>query len=152
MHDHDRIARGMKVGRMKRREFVLAGITAAGAVTCALAPVRGSPAFPPTPIPAGKRPLFAVIYDRRFEAAQAFANAAAWRGHKVLGYDGDLTAVWLREIEPRWSRRAGALAGMSTPTALFCLEQLAAQHWLRVVTRNEQRMGAGELLISWVIA
>jgi hypothetical protein len=125
---------------MDRREFVLAGITAAATAACALPLVRASSG------------LFAVVFDERFAAAHAFANAMAWRGHRIFGYDGDLTAVWLQEIEPRWSRRAGELAGMSTPTALFCLEQLAAQHWLRVTTRIEQRAGAGQPLISWVIA
>ena len=125
---------------MNRREFVFAGVTAATAAACAL------------PMAQASRPVFAVIFDRRFAAAHAFANAAAWRGHRVFGYGGDLTAVWLGEIEPRWARRAGALAGMSTPAALFCLEQLAAQHWLRVVTRSEQQTATGERLISWVIA
>jgi hypothetical protein len=124
---------------MNRREFVFAGITAAGTATCALPVVH-------------KHSVFAVIFDRRFAAAHSFANVAAWRGLKVFGYGGDLTAVWLGEIEPRWARRAGALAGISTPAALFCLEQLAAQHWLRVVRRIEQRTGTGEPLISWVIA
>jgi hypothetical protein len=127
---------------MNRREFVFASVTAAAAAACAAPAAQASV----------RLPVFAVIFDRRFAAAHAFADAAAWRGHKVFGYGGDLTAVWLDEIEPRWSRRAGALAGMSTPAALFCLEQLAAQHWLRVVTRIEQRTGAGEPLISWVIA
>jgi hypothetical protein len=126
---------------MNRRDFVFAGVTAAGTAACALPVVH-----------AGTRPVFAVIYDQRFSAAHAFADAMTWRGHSVFGYGGDLTAVWLHEIEPRWSRRAGALAGMTTPTALFCLEQLAAQHWLRVVTRTDQRPGPGQMLVSWVIA
>jgi hypothetical protein len=137
---------------MDRREFAFAGITAAAAAACALPLVRASAPFPAALLPVAKRPLFAVIFDERFAAADAFADAMAWRGHKVFGYDGDLTAVWLREIEPGWARRAGALAGISTPIALFCLEQLAAQHWLRVTTRSERRAGAGQPLISWVIA
>jgi hypothetical protein len=124
---------------MNRRDFVIAGLTAAGTAAWTLPLLHG-------------QPLFAVIFDARFATAHAFGDAMAWRGQRVFGYDGDLTAVWLREIEPRWSRRAGALAGMSTPNGLFCLEQLAAQHWLRVTTRLEQRAGAGQSLISWVIA
>jgi len=136
---------------MKRREFVFAGVTAAGTAACALSAVQTA-TLPAVLDRAHERPWFAVIFDERFAAAHAFAQAAAWRGHKVFGYRGDLTAVWQREIEPHWSRRAGALAGMSTAPGLFCLEQLAAQHWLRVVTRSEQRAGAGAPLISWVIA
>jgi hypothetical protein len=124
---------------MNRRDFVIAGVTAAGTAACTLPLLH-------------RQSWFAVIFDARFATAQAFGDAMAWRGHRVFGYDGDLTAVWLREIEPRWSRRAGALAGMSTPSALFCLEQLATQHWLRVTARLEQRAGAGQSLISWVIA
>jgi hypothetical protein len=124
---------------MNRRAFVLASVTAAGSLGCALPAVPASATF-------------AVIFDRRFEAAQAFGSTAAWRGHRVFGYDGDLTALWRHELEPRWSRRAGALAGMTTAPALFCLEQLAAQHWLRVVHRSEHRAVPGQTLISWVIA
>jgi hypothetical protein len=133
---------------MNRRDFVLTGITAAGTATVARPLARPTPPLGATAA-SDQRPLFAVIFDQRFAAARAFASAMAWRGHKVFGYEGDITAVWLREIEPRWTRRAGALAGVSTPRALFCLEQLAAQHWLRVVTRNTQQGGS---LISWVIA
>jgi|SRR5580698_6532266 hypothetical protein len=124
---------------MNRRDFVLASATATATLACAVPPVQASA-------------IFAVVFDQRFAAAQAFASTAAWRGHRVFGYDGDLTAMWLQELEPRWSRRAGALAGMTTPPALFCLEQLAAQHWLRVVTRTAQQAGPGQTLISWVIA
>ncbi len=137
---------------MNRRELVFAGAAAAGTAVCVLAPVRRVAAPPATHIPTRKHPVFAVIFDRRFEAARDFARVAAWRGNTVFGYGGDLTKVWVRQIEPRWSARAGALAGMTTPTALFCLEQLAAQHWLRVVSQREQRVGAGAPLISWVIA
>lgn len=136
---------------MNRREFVWAGATAAATLACALPPLRATAAAGLV-FPAGTAPLFAVIFDRRFTAAQGFARAAAWQGHRVFGYDGDLTAVWRHEIEPRWSQRAGALAGMSTPPALLCLEQLAAQHWLRVRTRTGHRAGPGQPLISWVIA
>lgn len=118
----------------------MTGLTAAGTAACAL------------PLLQTAAPSVFVVYDQRFAAAHAFADAMAWRGHSVFGYRGDLTAVWLHEIEPRWSRSAGAVAGMTTPTALFCLEQLAAQHWLRVVSRTHHRAGPGQALISWVIA
>ena len=139
---------------MNRRELVIAGAAAAGTAAGVLSPVQIVAALPATLISTGHHPVFAVIFDHRFEAARAFAKVAAWRGNRVFSYDGDLTAVWVRQIEPRWSARAGALAGMTTPTALFCLEQLAAQHWLRVVSRTEPRARAatGEALISWVIA
>ena len=136
---------------MNRRSFVLTGITAAGTAAVAVPLPR---ATPPQPAAVATRRMreFAFIFDQRFAAAHALANAMAWRGHKVFGYAGDITALWLREIEPQWARRAGALAGISTPAALFCLEQLAAQHWLRVVTRHEQQAGGSGPLVSWVIA
>jgi hypothetical protein len=136
---------------MNRREFVFTGVTAAGTASCTGWPAQAASA-PALPNPPNGPPVFAVIFDQRFAAARTFAQAAAWRGHRVFGYGGDLTAIWLHRIEPHWSRRAGALAGMTTPTALFCLEQLAAQHWLRVVTRTEHRAGPEQSLISWIIA
>jgi hypothetical protein len=137
---------------MNRREFVFASFTTAGTAAFVLSRVQADAPLPLIPIPKGVPALFAVIFDQRFAAARTFASAAAWRGNRIFGYSGDLTSVWLQEIEPRWAARAGALAGISTPTALFCLEQLAAQHWLRVVTRIEQPAGSGEALISWIIA
>jgi hypothetical protein len=136
---------------MNRRDFVVTGITAAGTAAVALPLGR---TMPPnlTAVATGQSPPFAVIFDQRYAAAHAFADAMAWCGHKVFGYAGDITAVWVREIEPRWTRRAGALAGMSTRSALFCLEQLASQHWLRVVSRHEQPNGRSAPLVSWVIA
>jgi hypothetical protein len=137
---------------MDRRKFVLAGGTAAGTAACALALMGAEASDTSARKPAGTPAPFAVIFDRRFAAAHSYASAAAWRGRRIFGYRGDLTALWLHDIEPQWRRRAGALAGMTTPAALFCLEQLAAQHWLRVIGRTEHRLGADQTLISWVIA
>jgi hypothetical protein len=137
---------------MNRRGFVISGISAAGMLTSALPAVPASSPAPAMVAPAGIPALFGVVFDRRFEAARLFGRAAAWRGHMAFGYDGDLTATWLHQLEPRWSRRAGALAGMTTPAALFCLEQLAAQHWLRVVRRTGHAARRGQALVSWVIA
>ncbi len=129
---------------MNRRDFV-AAVTAAG---------TAAGAFAAAPALAGHTgyPVFAIVFDQRYEAARSYGKAAATRGNTVFGYHGDLTSVWREEIEPKWARRAGGLAGMTTSPALFCLEQLAAQHWLRVVSRFELPAGPGERLLSWIIA
>jgi hypothetical protein len=51
--------------------------------------------------------------------------------------EGDITSLWLNEIRATWSLKPAALAGLTTPAALFCFEQLAYAHGLRVVFHAE---------------
>jgi len=49
--------------------------------------------------------------------------------------------VWPRDLRAQWSAGGGAIAGMTTARTLFCLEQLAGDHWMRVVIRAEHSHG-----------
>jgi len=51
--------------------------------------------------------------------------------------DADITELWLREIQPAWKRRPVALAGLTGSSTLFCLEQLAWAHGMRVAFHAE---------------
>lgn len=77
-----------------------------------------------------------VLFDSRFAACRAFGAAAALAGQSVHALQGDVTALWVRHLRPRWGA-GGAVAGMTTASSLFCLEQLAKDHWMRVVVRVE---------------
>jgi hypothetical protein len=51
--------------------------------------------------------------------------------------DGDITNLWLRELQPAWKQRPVALAGITRSSTLFCLEQLAWIHGMRVAFHAE---------------
>ena len=80
-----------------------------------------------------------VVFDTRYFGSRAFGEAAARAGRVAVGFPGDVTALWQRSLLPAWAAGACAVAGMTTPSALFCLEQLAKDHWMRVVLRVEHR-------------
>jgi hypothetical protein len=78
-----------------------------------------------------------VIFDSRFSAGRAFAAAAASAGRTTVAIRGDVTALWFDDLRVRWATPGGAIAGMTTLRSLFCLEQLAKDHWMRVIVRAE---------------
>ena len=121
---------------MDRRKFCLSSVAAA--ISGAAAGLAFGPSVR----------LYKFIYDRRYPAGRAFGAAA---GHVVsnagtVAIDGDITALWSRELRAEWSAGGGAIAGMTTARTLFCLEQLAQDHWMRVVVRAEHATsGAHEI-------
>ena len=122
---------------MDRRDFCLAG--AVMATSFAAAWSRPAP-----PI------IFdAVIFDSRFPIACHFGAAACRRGQKTLAIQGDVTALWRDDLRLRWAADAAAITGMTTERSLFCLEQLAKDHWLHVMSRRS--VPHDESLVWWVI-
>jgi hypothetical protein len=140
---------------MNRRKFCLSTVAAAISGTAVVQTVGASPATPAASMPGVR--LYKFIYDRRFSAGRAF-GACAERARSIagtVGIAGDITALWSRDLRPRWLAGDGAIAGMTTARTLFCLEQLAKDHWMRVVTRAEHAItDGGDIthLVSFVIA
>ena len=50
---------------------------------------------------------------------------------------GDITDAWLKSVRPAWQRANASITGVTTPTALFCLEQFAWAQGMRVVFHAE---------------
>jgi hypothetical protein len=96
--------------------------------------------------------LYKVLVDKRFATARAFGRDAEWRGLSVQAFGGDITDVWFDDLYPRWRQGRAAIAGLTTHSVLFCLEQLARDARMRVVQRTEHRVPGHETLYSWVIA
>jgi hypothetical protein len=135
---------------MDRRNFCLSSVAAviSGAAAdltwlpavgqaCAVTPDDARPGVP----------LHQFIFDRRYPAARAF-GAAALHARSILGavaIDGDITALWSRDLRLQWESGVGAVAGMTTARSLFCLEQLANEHWMRVVMRAEHSISQGHI-------
>ncbi len=125
---------------MNRREFIAASSTVAAALAC-----RASPAA--TLADGPLLDVTWVLFDRRFEPSKAFGLAGSGMEQRTYGIDGDVTAFWSKHLDALWRGGAGAVAGMTTATSLACLEQLAAQHWFRVIARVEHRP-CGEQTVS----
>jgi hypothetical protein len=116
---------------MDRRKFCFSSAAAAVGLAAEIA------------LPSASIPLYKVIFDARFAASRAFATVAASAGRATAAIRGDVTALWFDDLRLRWATEGGAIAGMTTPRSLFCLEQLAKDHWMRVIVRAEHaRTGA----------
>ncbi len=119
-----------------RRTFIQAAATA---VPASLAAVRVDAALLTNP-----SDLHAVVIDEEHAAARAFGRRLAAYGAGVLSIrEGDITSIWLTEVRETWKRRPAPIAGLTTPTALFCFEQLAFAHGLRVAFHAEHVVSAG---------
>jgi hypothetical protein len=89
-------------------------------------------------LPSRRNGLHAVVVDEDHAASRVFGSQLHANGMSVLSLrEGDVTSVWLRGIRPEWAKHPATIAGLTTPSALFCLEQLAWAHGLRVVFHAE---------------
>jgi len=133
---------------MDRRRFCIssAAATMSGAAAVLVGwPAAGRSDAPPPPAPAPGVRLHGFVFDRRYAAARAFGAAAEHvrSDAGLIPIDGDITGLWSRDLRPRWSAGGGAIAGMTTARTLFCLEQLAANHWMRAAVRVEHAPSEG---------
>jgi hypothetical protein len=142
-----------------RREFLQLGLAAgAGSLLPPLLFAAGGEVPAGTPLP-----LFRLIHDTREAASLDLAHAL---GSQLLGtiyntgtadsllrpVHGDVTRFWYDELQPVWQAQRVAVAGTTSHDVLFCLEQLARDHQLRVLWRREHVVDAGVPLVSWLIA
>jgi hypothetical protein len=132
---------------MNRRKFCLSSIATAisgAAVGAGCPPAAAQTAA----LPAASKPiapLYKFVFDRRYSAASAFGVAAehAKAIAGVVAIEGDITELWSQDLRLQWSTGSGAIAGMATARTLFCLEQLAKDHWMRVAIRVEHMISEG---------
>jgi hypothetical protein len=88
--------------------------------------------------------LHTAVIDENHAAARTFGRRLDAYGASVLSLrEGDVTAVWLNEVRGAWTSKPVPLAGLTTPAALFCFEQLAFAHGLRVVFHAEHVVHPG---------
>ncbi len=138
-----------------RREFMQLGL-AVGAGS-----LLAWPAIAMATAPGGSAvlPLFRVLHDTRVADSLARARAlgtqllgsAAATEPLLQGLHGDVTQFWYAQLQPLWRQQRVALAGSTQPDVLFCLEQLARDHQLRVQWREQQATAEGPVLLSWLI-
>ena len=142
---------------LNRRQLIRTGL--AGSVTAALAAWMGPRAAAPpgatdapdprlrapAPSPASNAPpgtpLHAVVLDERFAEAASFGARVRLHGLPTRIVQGDVTDLWYGELYRLWKDRAAPVAGLTAYAALFCLEQLAWDHRMRVVYRGVHTRG-----------
>lgn len=98
--------------------------------------------------------VYKVIFDDRFSVARAFGSSAGRKGLCTAAICGDITALWLDDLKAHWQSGGAAIAGMTTPRTLLCLEQLAHDTWRRVLERVAYpavRARSEPQLLSWII-
>jgi len=129
-----------------RREFLQSGI-AASVLPLGLGgwrPMGGTAERSSSDAEASSLPLYKVLFDRRFAPSVTFARAAEALGADTLGFEGDITDIWFRDLSLRWAREPVAVAGLTAHGPLFCLERWGWDHGLRVVYRTQHdRLGDG---------
>ena len=68
---------------------------------------------------------------------------------------GDITSLWLDDLKAHWESGGAAIAGMTTPRTLLCLELLAHETWRRILSRVDYPSSARAVseprLVSWII-
>jgi hypothetical protein len=129
-----------------RREFIQAGLAASMmpilATAKELLPQTNASAFP----------FYKVIVDHRFPASVEFGNEMKKVGAVVYGIRGDITDLWFHDLDRRWKQGPVPIAGMTAHGPLFCLERLAWDNGMRVLSRTDHPpVGDAEPLITWII-
>lgn len=127
-----------------RREFIQASIVASALPIIAVA-------ADVTSQPDASR-FYKVVFDHGFPASVQFGMEMERLGATVHGIRGDITDLWFRDLYYRWKQGPAAIAGMTAYGALFCLERLAWDSGMRVLSRTDHPAADGEEpLITWTI-
>lgn len=82
-------------------------------------------------LPAARTP-YRVIYDSRFEQSSLFAQQAERIGLRTSAINGDVSELWRKVLQPQLRKSPVPLVGLTMTSALFCLSELAKNHWMKV--------------------
>jgi hypothetical protein len=121
-----------------RREFLQMGVAALSLPIAAGTKAAASPSVPSKQATAPVQ-LYKVVFDTRFSDSVSFAEEAGRLGATIHGIRGDMTDLWYYDLDARWKKSPVAIAGLTAHGPLFCLEQLAWNHRMRVVFRAEHK-------------
>jgi hypothetical protein len=75
---------------------------------------------------------YRVIYDNRFEQSSMFAQQAQRLGLQTSVVDGDVSHLWRKVLQPQLRKNPVPLVGLTMTSTLFCLSELAKNHWMKV--------------------
>jgi hypothetical protein len=89
-------------------------------------------------------PLYKVCFDERYPACAAFADEMKRRSIPTQTIRGDITELWFSDLYYQWKQGPAAVAGLTAPGPIFCLEMLARDAGMRVALRVDHRQSAGD--------
>lgn len=109
-----------------RRDFMIAmaAATAGGMTSQAASGLTPAPTH-----------LDRFLVDRNYAQAASFARRARSAGGQIHEVCGDATPLWRRVLDPGMGSKGRSFAGLTCPTALFCLERMAWDRGMRVMFR-----------------
>lgn len=124
-----------------RREFLHLGVAAlslpiaarAGASSAILAG-SGEQSEEPR-----REPLYKILFDERYLACARFAQEIERGALATHAIRADITKLWYDDLYHRWNQGAVAIAGLTAPGPIFCLEMLARDAGMRVALRVDHR-------------
>jgi hypothetical protein len=120
-----------------RRQFIQAGLVMSVTPVTLQLPetVDSAPSCPASALES----LHYVVCDMRSASSRALAAEAERLGIRVAHTHGDITDFWFNDLSRRWNDAPLAIAGLTGPGPLFCLERFGWDHGLRVVFRATHR-------------
>ncbi|MGX7895991.1 hypothetical protein [Tsuneonella sp. HG222] len=136
---------------MNRRSFLH------GSGTLALLGSLSAPAAGYPSIENGSAPLLTptlIMVDARTHQAVDLATEWAHELEVPLApFERDITAAWYQHLYGVWSSQSRIIGGVTSPSALFCIERLGWDARHRVIARSDLQTAAhGGELCRWLIA
>lgn len=117
-----------------RRDFLEATVLAALPLVA-----RAQPGM--TAAPAATYSPELVLLEAGSPEARQFGARLAGRGARPHAVPPkDPAPLWFESVQPLWNRRPAPVAGLTPLSTLFCFEQLAWGHGLRVVFHAEHML------------
>lgn len=123
-----------------RREFLHLGVAALSL------PIAARAGMSPQVLAPGEHssaePLYKIFFDERFPASVAFADEMKRFSIPSHAIRGDITNAWFDDLYYRWKQGPAAIAGLTAPGPIFCLEMLARDAGMRLALRIDHRRAA----------
>jgi hypothetical protein len=89
--------------------------------------------------------LARAVFDARFAEARAFGDAFDARGIATSAIQDDVAVLWYGDLKGRLLEQRRPVVGLTTRTALFCLEELARDVGMKVQGRIDHSFEGGRL-------
>lgn len=80
------------------------------------------------------------IFDQRFAESRAFGQSLAAHGVQTTAAGDDIARLWYDDLRPSLQKASVPFAGLTDRSTVFCLEELARDVGMKVVTRIDHVM------------
>jgi hypothetical protein len=80
------------------------------------------------------------IFDARFAESRNFGDTLAAHGVQTTPIQDDVASLWYDDLRSQLRKVPTPIAGLTDRSALFCLEELARDVGMRVITRIDHLM------------